>query len=472
MNRPVIGLEIHIQLLTKSKMFCSCSTNFGDQPNTNICPICLGYPGTLPVLNQSVVDLVIKLGLALHCKINLSSDFSRKNYFYPDLPKGYQITQFNTPIAEEGYIVAHGKIIHITHIQLEEDSAKMFHGEGRSDTYIDFNRAGIPLIEVVTEPDIENEVQAGDFLEKLLAIVEYLEISNCKMEEGALRCDVNISMTKANGELGTKVEIKNLNSFRSITKAIQYEIKRQTEAIKHSKTIETETRSFDDTLDCTTLMRKKAGMHDYRYFADPDLGRLKIDLETVDSLKKNLPELPEQALSRLTAKLGLSPSDARIIVESKDLLNFFDQCCLLYTDEKTIFNWISTTLLKFLNQNNQSITDISLTPANFVQMLTLLDKGVISGKIGKIILETMIKTGRSPYQIILEDGLEQLSDQEYLMELIEQLIETYPKEIQSYKEGKKNLLDMFMGEIMNKTDGKANPGLLKDLLIKKLLPPN
>jgi len=468
MSKPVIGLEIHIQLITRTKMFCSCSSNFGDLPNTNICPICLGYPGTLPVLNQSVVDMGIKLGLALHCKINTISDFSRKNYFYPDLPKGYQITQYNVPLAEKGFIETNEKKIRISRIHLEEDSAKMFHGEGMSETGIDFNRAGIPLLEVVTEPDIDNEVEAGEFLNKLLAIIEYLSISTGKMEEGALRCDVNVSMTKVNGKLGTRVEIKNLNSFRSVTKSIQYEIKRQTEILFLQKEIETETRSFDEKNDCTVSMRKKSGINDYRYFSDPDLGSLKIDPETIDSIKNNMPELPDEALKRLTTKQDLSFEDSRIIVSSLDLLHFFDSCYALYPNSKTLFNWIASTILKYGNQNNVSIAEMSLIPKFFIEILTLLDKEIISVKIGKTIMEEMIRSGKSPNQILAEEGLSQLSNEEYLLVLIHKLFDTYPKEVLQYKAGKTNLIDMFMGEIMTTTNGKANPGLLKELLLKNL----
>jgi aspartyl-tRNA(Asn)/glutamyl-tRNA(Gln) amidotransferase subunit B len=468
MSKAVIGLEIHIQLLTMTKMFCGCSANYGDMPNSNICPVCLGYPGTLPQLNKSAVIMGIKLGTALHGEISLRSDFSRKNYFYPDLPKGYQITQFNIPLVQNGYLVVGTKKIRINRIHLEEDTAKMFHGNGRNETLIDFNRAGMPLLEVVTEPDIENEKEAEEFLKKLHRIVKFLEISTGKMEEGALRCDVNISMTQIDGSYGTKVEIKNLNSFRSVTKAIQYEIKRQNDCNEKQVPIEPETRSYDETNDYTFPMRIKPTANDYRYFLDPDLGQLSLSKTEVEEIKKSLPELPEEALNRLTETVGLSFAEATLLVNDIELLHFFDQSYTLFPQAKILINWISSEILGYLNKNNGLLKETSLTPKNFVTMLTLLEEDKISGKMGKSILLEMMSSPKESKPVFFESNLLQESDEVVLMEQINLILSKHSKEVTEFKAGKTNILEMFMGEIMSMTNGNANPVLLKKLLTQKL----
>jgi aspartyl-tRNA(Asn)/glutamyl-tRNA(Gln) amidotransferase subunit B len=468
MNKAVIGLEIHIQLLTRSKMFCSCSTSFGDTPNTNICPTCLGYPGTLPELNEASVAMAIKLGLAMQGEINLISDFSRKNYFYPDLPKGYQITQFNTPIVQNGFMEVCGKKIRLNRIHLEEDTAKMFHGSGRDDTLIDFNRAGIPLLEVVTEPDINSAEEADQFLKKLHSIVKFLKISTGKMEEGALRCDVNISLTKEDGSFGPKVEIKNLNSFKSVEKAIHYEIKRQEECNIAQKTIELETRSYDEENDCTFSMRIKPTMTDYRYFLDPDLGQIVISKDTVNQIMRNLQELPEKALIRLMDNFTLSLNDANLIVSDIALLTFFDSCVSLYPQAKMIANWIGSDVMGYLNKNNTTLEQTKLTPKNFISMLRMLESEEISGKMAKNILTKMMDSGKNPEEVIGEQNLTQLSDERKLLLLIDKILMENREEASEYKSGKTNILEMFMGKLMDMTNGTANPGILKNLLIKKL----
>jgi aspartyl-tRNA(Asn)/glutamyl-tRNA(Gln) amidotransferase subunit B len=468
MNKVVIGLEIHIQLVTKTKMFCSCSAKYGDTPNTNICPVCLGYPGTLPQLNESAVMMGIRLGFATNGTISLNSDFSRKNYFYPDLPKGYQVTQFNIPLVQDGYLDVQGRNIRINRIHLEEDSAKMFHGNRRSETLIDFNRAGMPLLEVVTEPDIENEKEAEEFLKKLHRLIKFLGISTGKMEEGALRCDVNVSMTKDDGSYGTKVEIKNLNSFKSVTRAIQYEMNRQSMYIKNGIPIESETRSFDEETDSTFSMRIKPSANDYRYFLDPDLGQLSLDTLYLQEIQKKLPELPEEAMSRLTDKLDLTVPEASLLVNDENLLHFFDQCYLLYPNAKIIINWISTEILGNLNKNNISLKNSSLTPDNFVILLKKIDEEQISGKMGKSILIEMMSHTTDPKQFFFDFNQTQESDENYLLAKIQEMLKNHEKEILEFKAGKTNILEMFMGEIMNMTDGNANPSLLKKLLTQKL----
>ncbi|MDD3428263.1 MAG: Asp-tRNA(Asn)/Glu-tRNA(Gln) amidotransferase subunit GatB [Caldisericia bacterium] len=466
MFRSVIGLEIHIQLLTKSKMFCSCPTNYGAPPNSNICEICLGYPGTLPVVNKEAVKMGIMLALSLDCKINNVSSFYRKNYFYPDLPKGYQITQFDLPLSENGLLSIEGKDIRIRRIHLEEDSAKLIHRE--DEILVDFNRCGIPLIELVTEPDIASPEEAGEFLEKLKEIVDFLGISSGKMEEGALRCDVNVSLKDVEGNFGTKVEIKNLNSFREVMKAIKFEIERQSKLLEKGECILSETRAFNEKNETTILMRSKETLNDYRYFPEPDLLLLSVKNDEIEKIRTTLPELPHNAYMRLIENFGLSNEEAKLLTSSKDILSFFDGCTKLYQDYKTIVNWISSEILKNLNKMKKSLKDVPLNPENFIKMLTLINEGKISGKIGKTILEEMMITGKDPVEFIKEKGLFQLSDSDALVSIIEDIINNNPKEVSMYRNGKKNLFGFFMGEAMKKTNGKANPQLLKEIMLEKL----
>lgn len=468
MSKVVIGLEIHIQLSAKTKMFCSCSSKYGDTPNTNICPICLGYPGTLPQLNESAVKMGIQLGLATQGIISLTSDFSRKNYFYPDLPKGYQITQFNLPLVKEGYLDIQGRRIRINRIHLEEDSAKMLHGTGRSETLIDFNRAGIPLLEVVTEPDIQNEKEADEFLKKFHLLIKFLGISTGKMEEGAIRCDVNISMKKEDGSFGTKVEIKNLNSFKSVTKAIQYEINRQSMYIKHDIPFESETRSYDEETDSTFSMRIKPCENDYRYFLDPDLGQISLSKTHLLEIQKQLPMLPETALNRLTNEFDLTINEASLLLNDETLLHFFDRCYSLYPKARTLFNWITTEIVGNLKKYNLSLQDAFLTPEDLFNLLKKIDENQISGKMGKSILSEMMCHQYTSEQFLIAINKTQESDENYLTQLIEEVVKNHDKEILEYKTGKISIIDMFMGKIMNMTNGNANPMLVKKLLIQKL----
>ncbi len=466
MFSPVIGLEIHIQILTKSKMFCSCSTNYGASPNSNICEVCLGYPGTLPAINKEAIKMGIMLALSLNCKINNVSSFYRKNYFYPDLPKGYQITQFDLPLSENGLLSIEGKDIRIRRIHLEEDSAKLIHKEDA--ILIDFNRCGIPLIELVTEPDIASPEEAGEFLEKLKEIVDFLGISSGKMEEGALRCDVNVSLKNEKGEFGTKVEIKNLNSFKSVVKAIKFEMDRQNKLLEKGESILSETRAFNEENETTILMRSKETLNDYRYFPEPDLLLLSVKDNEIENIRSTLPELPHNAYMRLIEKFGLSNEEAKLLTSSKDILNFFDECSKLFSDYKAIVNWISSDVLKNLNKMKKSLKDVQLNPENFTKMLTLIKEGKISGKIGKTILEEIMITGKDPDDIIKENGLIQLSDSDALESIIVEIITNNPKEVSMYRSGKKNLFGFFMGEAMKKTNGKANPVLLREIMLEKL----
>lgn len=466
MFSPVIGLEIHIQLLTKSKMFCSCPTNYGAPPNSNICEICLGYPGTLPTVNKEALKMCIMLALSLNCRINETSDFYRKNYFYPDLPKGYQITQFDHPLSENGFLDVEGKKIRVRRIHLEEDAAKLIHKE--KNLLIDFNRCGIPLIELVTEPDITSPEEAGKFLEKLKGIVDFLGISTGKMEEGALRCDVNVSLKGENGKYGTKAEVKNLNSFKAVVKAIRFEIERQSKLLKNNQPVQPETRSFNEENETTISMRSKETLNDYRYFPEPDLLLFSVDEPDIEKIKSSLPELPYNAYIRLIEKYGLSCEDAKLLTSSKDILDFFDKCLKIYKDYKSVANWISSEILKNLNKMKKSIEEVPLNPEKFTKMLSLIDEGKISGKIAKTILEEMMITGKEPEEIIEEKGLIQLSDRATLTSIIDEIITNNQKEVSLYRSGKKNLFGFFMGEAMRKTNGRANPALLKDIMLERL----
>jgi aspartyl-tRNA(Asn)/glutamyl-tRNA(Gln) amidotransferase subunit B len=468
MYNPTIGLEIHVQLLTNSKMFCSCSTNYGDSPNANVCEICLGYPGILPSVNKTAIQMGIMFGLATNCNINEYSSFYRKNYFYPDLPKGYQITQFSKSLAENGFIDIGVRKIRIKKIHLEEDSAKLFHDAILENISIDFNRCGIPLVELVTEPDIKSPEEAYIFLEKIKLLVDYLQISTGKMEEGALRCDVNISLSQESDQLGTKVEIKNLNSFKSVVRALNYEIDRQNKILMNGEKIIQETRSYNESRDITISMRNKETVNDYRYFPEPDLKQIYINESNLDYLRKIIPETPEHAENRLIKKYNLSIQDAKLIISSKKILNFFDTCVSKYDNYKAITNWIGSEILKYLNKYSKSIDQVRLTPENLVKMISLIDDGVISGKIGKAIIEEMILEGTGVEEIIKDRCYIQLNNESEIMIIVKDILKDYKEEIETYRSGDKKVIDYFMGKAMKVTQGKANPKILKELIIEEL----
>ena len=469
----VIGLEVHAQLLTESKIFCACSTRFGAAPNSHVCPVCLGMPGSLPVLNKRVVDFALKLALATQARINPVSVFARKNYFYPDLPKGYQISQYELPLAEGGYIEIEvgesKKRIGLVRIHMEEDAGKLIHDEARPVSYVDFNRTGVPLLEIVSAPDIRSPEEAVAYLKKLRSILRYLEICDGNMEEGSLRCDANISVRpKGSTTFGTKVELKNMNSFKHVQRALEYEIKRQVALILDGKEVVQETRLFDAARGVTQSMRGKEEAHDYRYFPDPALVPVEIDADWIEEIRKTLPELPDAKKARFMEEYQLPAYDAEIITSSRKLAEFFEACCKRLPKPKLVSNWIMTEVLRELNREGKEIDETKLSPENFTTLLKLLDEGVISAPAAKKVFAEMYATGRDPQEIVEEKGLKQESDEAALLEICQRVLEAHPKEVEKYKKGKKNVLGFFVGQVMRETRGKANPKVVNQLLTKLL----
>ncbi len=469
----VIGLEVHVQLKTKSKIFCSCSTEFGAPPNTHTCPVCLGMPGVLPVLNRKAVEYAMKMALATNCKINKTNVFARKHYFYPDLPKGYQISQYELPLAEDGWIdvetEAGKRRIRINRIHMEDDAGKLVHDESRPVSYVDLNRTGTPLIEIVSEPDIRTPEEASSYLKKIRQLVRYLKISDGNMEEGSLRCDANISLRpRGQEEFGTKAELKNMNSFRHVQKALEYEIRRQTALLLDGKEIIQETRLYDASKGVTHSMRGKEEAHDYRYFPDPDLVPIKVDDEWLGQVKDSLPELPDEKRQRFVSEYGLPEYDAQVLTESIDLAEYFEQCARLYPKAKKVSNWIMVELLKLLKTDEQDILHCNVTPEVLAELLTLIDKGTISSKIGKKILQEIYEKGGSPSKIVEREGLAQVSDESELAAIVQQVLTDNPKEVEKYKAGKKKVMGFFVGQVMRQTKGKANPQMVNELLRKLL----
>jgi len=473
----VIGLEVHAELKTKTKIFCDCITEFGGEPNTHVCPVCLGLPGVLPVLNKEVVDFAIRAGLALNCRIAEFSKFDRKNYYYPDLPKNFQTSQYDLPICTKGYldIEVNGaeKRVGITRIHMEEDAGKLIHGGetiSSSDySLVDYNRTGVPLLEIVSEPDLRSPAEARAYLEKLKGILEYTEVSDCKMQEGSLRCDANISvMPKGSNTFGTRTEIKNLNSFRALERALEFEIQRQIEVIKAGGTVIQETRTWDEGEGKTLSLRSKEEAHDYRYFPEPDLVPLVISRGWVEEIRRTLPELPQARKERLVQKYGLPVYDASIITTSKALADYFDACVSLYPEAKTVSNWLMGDLIRLLNAEDQDIRECALRPQMLVEMLRLIDDGTISGKIAKTVFEEMFKTGRKPAEIVKEKGLVQISDQGEINAMVEKVLADNPKSVEDYQAGKEKAMGFLVGQVMKLSKGKANPGMVNDLLKEKM----
>ncbi|ADL07429.1 Asp-tRNA(Asn)/Glu-tRNA(Gln) amidotransferase subunit GatB [Thermosediminibacter oceani] len=469
----VIGLEVHVELHTKSKIFCGCTTEFGGEVNTHCCPVCLGMPGVLPVTNKKAVEYAIKAALALNCEIAEFSKFDRKNYFYPDLPKAYQISQYDLPLARNGYIEIEvdGKVkrIGINRVHLEEDAGKLVHEEGKSYSLVDLNRTGVPLIEIVSEPDIRSPEEAWLYLNKLKTILQYIEVSDCKMEEGSLRCDTNISIRpKGSDRFGTKVELKNLGSFRAVRRSLEYEEKRQREILEQGGAIVQETRRWDEARGITISLRSKEEAHDYRYFPDPDLVPIVIEREWVEKLKSELPELPDARKKRYVEEYGLPAYDAEVITASKALANFFEQCVSLYHDPKTISNWVMSEMMGILNETGREVEDIPLGPEHLVKMLKMIDDGTISGKIAKEVFREMFDTGKDPEAIVKEKGLVQISDEAELEKVARKVIEENPKSVEDYRNGKEKAIGFLVGQVMKETRGKANPQLVNKIL-KELL---
>lgn len=473
----VIGLEVHSELKTKSKAFCSCSTEFGGEPNTHVCPVCLGMPGALPVLNKQVVEFAIRAGLALDCEIKKFNKFDRKNYFYPDLSKNYQISQFDKPICEHGHIdievEGQAKRVGITRIHMEEDAGKLVHSGATIKTSdssaVDYNRAGVPLIEIVSEPDMRSAAEARAYLEKLKAILEYTEVSDCKMQEGSLRCDANISiMPEGATEFGTRAEIKNLNSFRALERAIEYEIQRQIQLVEDGGTVVQETRTWDDGKGITLSMRSKEEAHDYRYFPEPDLVPVEIDDAWITRVKNELPELPAARKARLMREKGLVDYDAENIVATKAMAEYFDEAAKHTDDAKGIANWMLGDVSAYLNSENVTIEEFPIAPANLGEMVNLINKGVLSSKLAKKVFAEMLKTNKEPQVLVKELGLEQISDEGAIVKIVEETLAENPQSIADYKAGKDRALGFLVGQIMKKSRGKANPEMVNALLKERM----
>ncbi len=469
----VIGLEVHAQMLTKTKIFCGCPTKFGAEPNTQTCPVCIGMPGVLPVLNRKALEFAIKTGLALNCRISNYSRFARKNYFYPDLPKGYQISQYELPICEKGFIdiVVDGqsKRIGITRIHMEEDAGKNIHEEGGHYSYVDLNRAGIPLMEIVSEPDIRSPKEAVEYMKKLRTILRYLDVCDGNMEQGSLRCDANVSIRPiGQKDFGTKVELKNINSFKFVEKALDYEIKRQIKVLQEGGNIIQETRLWDPSANITQSMRSKEESHDYRYFPDPDLVPIVVDREWINEIRSKIPELPDEKRNRYKSVFNLPEYDAEFLTSERSIAEWFENAVKAGGQPKAVSNWIMGDLMRMLNEDNRSIEECPLTPNQLVNMLRLIDNGTISGKIAKTVFEEMYKSGKDAETIVKEKGLVQVSDESLIERAIEEVLSKNPKEVERYKAGDERLIGFFVGQVMKITKGKANPQLVNELLKNKL----
>ncbi len=469
----IIGLEVHAQLLTKTKIFCSCSTEFGAPPNTHTCPVCLGMPGVLPVLNRKVVEYTIRMALATNCTIARESRFARKNYFYPDLPKGYQISQYELPIAEYGHIFIWAnqerKRVGITRIHMEEDAGKLIHDPYRPISFVDFNRTGVPLIEIVSEPDIRTPEEAGAYLRQLRAILRYLEICDGNMEEGSFRCDANVSVRHAGVEtFGTRTELKNMNSFRHVENALAHEIRRQEAIIEDGGEVAQETRLWDADKGVTLPMRGKEEAHDYRYFPDPDLLPIVIDEGWVEKIRGTLPELPDDKKARFIEEYGLPPYDAQVLTSSRPLADYFETCVKHFQEPKTVSNWVMGSILATLKAENKTIEEAPVSPERLAELLRLIDSGVISGKIAKRVFDEMVSSGKPPEMIVQEKGLVQVTDASAIAEVVKQVLAEHEKEVSDYKAGKTKLFGFFVGQVMKATRGKANPKIVNEILRQML----
>lgn len=469
----VIGLEVHAQLLTASKIFCGCSTKFGASPNMNTCPVCLGMPGVLPVLNRQVVEFAMKMALATHCNVAPCSQFARKNYFYPDLPKGYQISQYEFPLARDGWVdiatETGTRRIRVHRIHMEEDAGKLVHDEFQPISYVDFNRTGVPLLEIVSEPDLRTPDEAVAYLKNLREVLRYLEICDGNMEEGSMRCDANISLRPVGTEvLGVKTELKNMNSFRNVQRALEFEIRRQAALLQSGEGIVQETRLWDAARSITLSMRSKEEAHDYRYFPDPDLVPLVIPSDWVTTLRAALPELPDAKRDRFLREYGLPAYDAQVLTSSKALADYFEAAVGSFRQPKVVSNWIMSELLRLLNRDNREIEACLVSPDNLAELLLLIDGGTISGKIAKTVFEEMVSTGQRARSVVEEKGLVQVKDESAIEAVVEEVLAENPAEVTLYRAGKEKLLGFFVGQIMKKTRGKANPKLVNEILLKKL----
>ncbi len=471
----VIGLEVHAQLLTDSKIFCGCSTKYGSPPNSQTCPVCLGMPGVLPVLNKKAVEYAIKMVLAVGGTVRAESTFARKNYFYPDLPKGYQISQYEQPLAAGGFIEEESnsgkKKIRIARIHLEEDAGKSVHPEGESEneTSVDLNRCGVPLIEIVSEPDISSPGEAHLYLTKVRQLVQYLGICSGNMEEGALRCDANVSVRpKGTAKLGVNTEVKNMNSFRAVERALTFEIKRQIDILKKGGTVEKETLLWDEKRQKSTVMRSKEESPDYRYFPEPDLVTLAVSREWIERIKESLPELPDERRRRFAVEYKIPEYDAGVLTSSKELANYYEECVKHHPDPKMVSNWVMGEVLRELNERKVEIEEFRVNPKNLAGLLKEVENGTISGKMAKEMFPEMAQSGRSAAEIISEKGLAQITDEKYVERIVDEVLKESPENVRRYREGEDKLLGFLVGQVMKKTQGKANPKLVNEVLKTKL----
>jgi aspartyl-tRNA(Asn)/glutamyl-tRNA(Gln) amidotransferase subunit B len=472
----VIGLEVHAQLATQSKIFCGCSTAFGAPPNTQTCPVCLGMPGVLPVLNRRVAEFAVRTALACHGEVVPRCRFARKNYFYPDMPKNYQISQYDEPLVMGGYVevpTPEGmKRVRLVRIHLEEDVGKSIHGEHLDDpraSYVDFNRAGVPLMEIVSEPDLSSPEEAKLYLQRLRAILQYLEVCDGNMEEGSFRCDANVSLRPIGArEYGTKIEIKNLNSFRNVQRALEYEVTRQTKALDGGEKLVQETRLWDANRGVTRSMRSKEYAHDYRYFPEPDLVPLVTTKEWVEGIRRTLPELPEARMQRFVTAYDLPEYDAGVLTSSKALADYYEACLKRYPKPKVVSNWLMVELLRALNRDGIEVEQSRVSPDDLAELLTLVDDGTISGTMAKTVFEAMYETGKTAADIVKEQGLRQISDERALMTAVERVLADNPTEVEEFRNGREKLLGFFMGQVMKLTQGKANPQAVNKLLRERL----
>ncbi len=469
----VIGLEVHAELSTKTKIYCGCSTEFGSAPNTHCCPVCTGMPGALPVLNEKVVEYAVRAGLATNCEIAKESKQDRKNYFYPDTPRAYQISQFDLPLCAHGHldVVVDGKekTIGITRIHIEDDAGKLVHDNYTGGTLVDLNRAGVPLIEIVSEPDMRSAEEAVAYVERLKGILEYIGVSDCKMQEGSLRADVNLSLRPVGQEkFGTRTETKNLNSFRAIARSIEFEIQRQKEILESGGKVYQETRRWDDEAGEGYAMRTKEEANDYRYFPEPDLMPIRLSDEYINNIKDTLPELPESRKKRYIEELGLPEYDAGIITSSKTLSDFFESATKSCGNAKAVSNWIMTDIIRIAREKGIEYNELPFTSEQFAKLITLIDKGTISGSIAKKVFEEMVETGKEPEKIVEEKGLVQISDEGAIKEVVDKIIAANPQSVEDYKNGKDRALGFLVGQCMKEMKGKGNPQILNKLILEYL----
>ena len=469
----VIGLEVHAELSTKTKIFCSCPTEFGGEPNTHCCPVCMAMPGTLPVLNEKVVEYAVKAGLATNCKISQDSKNDRKNYFYPDTPRAYQISQYDKPLCEKGYIDIEtengNKTIGLTRIHIEDDAGKLNHDDYGRGSLVDLNRAGVPLIEIVSEPDMRSAEEAEKYLRKLKSILEYIEVSDCKMQEGSLRADVNVSVRKkGETEFGTRTEMKNMNSFRSIIRAIEYEASRPIEVIESGGKVYQESLRWDDVSGKTFTMRDKEDAQDYRYFPEPDLVAIRLSDEYINNIKNSLPEMPESRKKRYLEEYNLSQKEARILTSSKYFSDLFEEAVRISNNPKAVSNWIMSDISKTLNEKEMEPNQIPFTAANLAELVTLIEKGTISNAIGKKVLAELFENPKEPSKIIEEKGWIQISDEGAIKEVVLKIISENEQSVNDYKAGKDRALGFLVGQAMKQTKGKANPQLLNKMFKEEL----